>query len=642
VQLHTDSPSRRGRRNVVLPLTALLVLTAALAGATAPADAAFPGDNGPIAYATTDGSIVTENGTIFEAPEGTVSRDVAWSRDGTRLVFSSTLHARSNAFEDYELYVVNADGSGLTRLTFNNLYEYEPTWHPSGTEIAFVRNRLEPGIDPAILRMPVIPHAGAATIVSRGSETGTPAWSPDGSSLAYTGSSGSGDSFRIDVYTTTAGRLTTCCDNKSPSWSPDGGELAFEREGNIWRMRADGTSAELVIAEPFPTRLPAWSPDGHDIAARWFGHGAIGVYDAGGGFRDRVFGAGFGRIDWQPLQANTQPGTNVAVTPVDPATGAAPVTLTFASVASAGKTALTILGAGAPPPTAFRLGDPARYYDLTTTATFAGTIRVCIDYAGLTFPGVPRLFHEEAGVWIDRTTSVDQVAQRVCGETTSLSPFALFSPASDTVAPVTAAAVSPEPNASGWHSTDVTVTLDAGDEGGSGVREIRYAIGGVETVVPGDQAIVPLSAEGVIDIAYHAVDEAGNAEAANTLTVRIDKTAPAVSCEASPSSLWPPNHRLVKVIATVASSDALSGGAGLELTSATSSEPDDGSADGSTTGDVRGWTAGALDTRGWLRAERAAVGAGRTYTLRYAAADVAGNTAWCDALVRIPLNRGGD
>jgi TolB protein len=192
-------------------------------------------------------------------------------------VFSSTQHSGGSDLRDHELYVINADGTGLTRLTFNNTYEYEPTWHPSGTEVAFVRNPLLAGVNPSILRMPVTPGAGATFVVSLGSETGTPAWSPDGTALAYTGSTGVGDNFRIDVYTTTAGRLTTCCDNKSPSWSPDGSEIAFEREGNIYRMRSDGSSRELVIQEPFPTHHPVWSPDGFEIAARWFGHGRIGV-----------------------------------------------------------------------------------------------------------------------------------------------------------------------------------------------------------------------------------------------------------------------------------------------------------------------------------------------------------------------------
>lgn len=229
----------------------------------------------------------------------------------------------------------------------------------------------------------------------------------------------------------------------------------------------------------------------------------------------------------------------------------------------------------------------------------------------------------------------------MCGETTSLSPFALFAPDGDETAPVTTAAVSPEPNASGWHKTDVTVELNAVDEvGGSGVREIHYLIGGVETVAAGDHATILLTAEGIVTIAYYAVDNADNAETAGTLTVRIDKTAPILSCSASPESLWPPNHKLLQVTTTVASSDALSGGAGIQLIAALSSEPDDGVGDGNTFDDIQGWTIGVLDTRGMLRAERSGVGNGRTYTLRYGASDVAGNTSSCDALVSVPLSNG--
>lgn len=345
-------------RNRHVTLVALLSVAAILAtGATQPAEAAFPGENGQIAYANRDGWIRTDEGIIFEAPiEGTVSRDPAWSPDGTRLVFSSTLHIGGFDEAELELYVINADGTGLARLTTNNDPDYEPAWSPSGTEIAFVRRNPLTG-NPSIRRMEVIPGARSSLLVS-GAET--PAWSPDGSSLAYTRGSGIGDAFSLDVYTTTGGRLTACSDNRSPTWSPDGNEIAFERSGEIWRMNSNGTDRRVVIQEPFPLSNPAWSPDGHDIAARWFFSGRIGVYDAGGGFRLRDFGNGPGRIDWQPL-ANTQPGPTVTVSPVDPNTGTAPVTLTFASVTSAGQTTLTISDTGPPPPAGFSLGDPPTY-----------------------------------------------------------------------------------------------------------------------------------------------------------------------------------------------------------------------------------------------------------------------------------------
>src|SRR5829696_3621540 len=59
----------------------------------------------------------------------------AWSPDGTRIAFAS---AREG---NYEIYVMNADGTGQTRLTDNPAYDMSPTWSPDGTQIAFDTQR---------------------------------------------------------------------------------------------------------------------------------------------------------------------------------------------------------------------------------------------------------------------------------------------------------------------------------------------------------------------------------------------------------------------------------------------------------------------------------------------------------------------
>jgi len=123
---------------------------------------------------------------------------------------------------------------------------------------------------------------------------------------------------------------------------------------------------------------------------------------------------------------NTPQGTNIFVTPVDPVTNTSPATLTFNSVIQAGNTTLTSSSSGPATPAGLAVGNPAVYYDLSTTAQFSGSVTVCINYAGITFPRRPRLFHFENGAWIDVTVSVDIVNQIVCGSVTSLSPFALF------------------------------------------------------------------------------------------------------------------------------------------------------------------------------------------------------------------------
>lgn len=115
--------------------------------------------------------------------------------------------------------------------------------------------------------------------------------------------------------------------------------------------------------------------------------------------------------------------------------------------------------------------------------------------------------------------------------TGSVTAFAVDPPAPpDTIAPTTTA--TPE---AGWYNTDQTVSLTATDNaGGSGVKEIHYSInGGAETVVAGSSASFVLSAEGSYTISYYAVDNAGNAESPNSLTIGIDKTAPTITASAT-------------------------------------------------------------------------------------------------------------
>jgi hypothetical protein len=94
----------------------------------------------------------------------------------------------------------------------------------------------------------------------------------------------------------------------------------------------------------------------------------------------------------------------------------------------------------------------------------------------------------------------------------------------DFVPPVTEAKLTGTLGANNWYTSDVTVTLTATDA--SGVREIRYAVDGSETVIPGTTATVVLSAENISTFTFFAVDIFGNRETPQTLTVAIDKTAP--------------------------------------------------------------------------------------------------------------------
>lgn len=100
---------------------------------------------------------------------------------------------------------------------------------------------------------------------------------------------------------------------------------------------------------------------------------------------------------------------------------------------------------------------------------------------------------------------------------------------SDTIAPVTYATATPAANAFGWNNTTVGLAF-ASTDGGSGVKEVRYSIGGAADVVTaGASAALSLTADGIHGISYHAVDNAGNAEIARSTTIRIDSVKPVIT-----------------------------------------------------------------------------------------------------------------
>jgi hypothetical protein len=215
---------------------------------------------------------------------------------------------------------------------------------------------------------------------------------------------------------------------------------------------------------------------------------------------------------------------------------------------------------------------------------------------------------------------------------TNNSGLATFQVTADTVAPTSVASASPGANAAGWNKGNVSVSLSATDNaGGSGVRSITYAIGGTPTTVSGASTSFTVSSEGVTTISYFATDNVGDAEAAKTLVVRIDKPAPTGSLSLSPNVLRPPNHRLVRITPRLSTSDNLGGPVSVTGPTVTSNEPVNGRGDGNTSPD---WVVSGSTLQ--LRAERAGGGTGRIYTVTYTLTDQAGNSSTLSGTVTVP------
>ncbi len=172
-----------------------------------------------------------------------------------------------------------------------------------------------------------------------------------------------------------------------------------------------------------------------------------------------------------PKVPNTDGGVNVLVIPVDTTTGTTPVTLTFANVTQPGVTSLTTSSTGPPAPTGFQLGTPGVYYNLSTTATYTGSVMICINYTGITFTQAPAIFHYQNGAWTNITSSLNTTIKLVCGTTTSFSPFALFQP----IAIPTTTAIS----AAGFtYGTQGSVTVSVSSTAGTVTGNVSLSVDG--------------------------------------------------------------------------------------------------------------------------------------------------------------------
>jgi Tol biopolymer transport system component len=272
-----DGPSRLRHMGVLLLALALgvasfVVLVRAFhhgnvepAQTVSPSVSAAPAVNGSIAFGA-------GTGIFTMAPDGSGLRRLQdagavayygpqWSPDGTKIAFYGYPPGGGSGYgggADYDIFVMNADGSGLTNLTTS----------------------------------PADVKSGASQMI--------PVWSPDGTKIAYDGDDG------LYVMNADGSDQTRIASGQDPAWSPDGTRIAFEGPGNaIWSVAPDGSGLLQLTAGAAFDGFPAYSPDGTRIA---YYHGqdgdrAIDVMNTDGS--DRSVVADFqadtmGRPVWSP------------------------------------------------------------------------------------------------------------------------------------------------------------------------------------------------------------------------------------------------------------------------------------------------------------------------------------------------------
>ncbi len=115
-----------------------------------------------------------------------------------------------------------------------------------------------------------------------------------------------------------------------------------------------------------------------------------------------------------------------------------------------------------------------------------------------------------------------------------------------------------------------------------------------------------------------------------------DTTPPTIDVTLDPQGLWPPNHTLRTINASLEVSDVCDPNPAVTLVSITSNEPDNGLGDGDTADDIQDAAYGTDDRTFSLRAERSGKGTGRRYSVTYEATDASDNSAQDGAVVIVP------
>jgi TolB protein len=200
--------------------------------------------------------LVTNRRIPFPTYKG-LNTTPAWSPDGTKMAFCSSMSG------DPEIYVSDANGLNLQRLTFSTGVDISPVWNPkTGNEIAFVSDRSG---TPQIYAMSA-DGTNLRRLVSVGGDASSPSWSPNGLFIAYhwrVTETGTYDIYVIEIATGRIIQMThDARRNEHPVWSPDGRHLAFEstRSGTrqIWTMLADGREPKQLTTEG-TNWGPSWS-----------------------------------------------------------------------------------------------------------------------------------------------------------------------------------------------------------------------------------------------------------------------------------------------------------------------------------------------------------------------------------------------
>ncbi len=221
--------------------------------------------------------VVLDHGTASSTPVNLTQSpgddmDADWNQHERKIAFAS------NRTGDFDLYVMNADGSNVSQITSGPHMDRLPSWEPGGNQIAYATDQ-----DGDMEIFKIRPNGNDPRQLTRNTcFDSDPAWSPDGTKIAYVTNCDGAQDLEVHVMGIDGAsdvRLTNrpSTDEFHPTWSADSTKIAFESvqtgggahiDTEIMIMNADGTDLHALAISASTDDLihPAWWPGGNLLA----------------------------------------------------------------------------------------------------------------------------------------------------------------------------------------------------------------------------------------------------------------------------------------------------------------------------------------------------------------------------------------